>query len=69
MNENTLGCIFGILLIAVFSLMGNWVIWQLYTFIMVVKFHWPYLTYWETYGLMFLISVVSGRFKATVGKK
>ena len=63
------GCLFAILFVIVIaagiSLLTGLLLMLFWNWIAVGIFHAPHLTYWQAWGLMFLIGLVAGAFRSS----
>jgi len=63
------GCLLAILFVIVIavgsSLLTGLLLMLFWNWIAVSIFHAPHLTYWQAWGLMFLISLVAGLFRSS----
>ncbi len=47
-----------------FTLLFNWVVMLVWNWLAPKFFGWPELSFWETYGFIFLISLIAGIFRS-----
>lgn len=62
--EKIIGYGIAIVVAVGFSLLFNWVVMLVWNWLVPKFFGWPELSFWETYGFVFLISFIVGIFRS-----